>query len=239
MKPFYFLILLLAPSLGFGQLNAINNARGAYQALNSFYNIVGSEPILINNANNRSVDGTPFFSETWMKGIITMRDGKSYRGHGIRLDLTTNKVHFLTEEGKQMLCNTSIERLILMDSVKDAMFSFIHTSALPKQTDLKEPGWLEIMTQGTASLLKFQKKEREEVWSYTGPPSERIKAQKKYYVLMGDRMHKVSSIGDIRDVFKSHAKELDEYIRNEKPSWKNDADLIALVAFYNSLPAKQ
>ena len=238
MKPLYYFILLLIPSSLFSQLNSYSAVQNGYAALNSFYNIVGSEPIVFNNG--RQVEGTPFYSDTWMKGIITMRDGNSYKGHGIRLDLLENKVHFLGEDGKPRVCNTPVDRIILLDSSKDQMYSFIYSSALPRQPDFKEIGWLEIMTQGAAaSLLKYQKKEKEEIFNYSGPGTDRIKTQRRYYVLASNHIYKVNSIRDIQDVFKSHSPEVDEYVKKEKPSWKNDADIIALIAYYNSLPAKQ
>lgn len=237
MKPFYFSLFLLIPFYLFSQGNGFgagfSEVQSGYSRLGSFYNVVNSEPITAPN-NPRHIEGTPFFSEMWMKGILTLNDGKSYSGQQLKLDLLSNKVHFIGDDGKEKVCANPVDRLILLDSIRDQVYTFVHSSALPPHADLRDFAWLEALSQGTARLFKHYKKELNEVSTYGGAPYERIKTVTKYYLVFDNRLYRVNNVREIQKILL-HKKEIEEYIKKEKPSWKEESDIIALVSYYNSL----
>lgn len=238
MKRLYGVILLLVPFYLFSQRNGFgagfSEVQSGFSGLKSFYNVVNSEPITAPN-NPRQIDGTPYFNDTWMKGIITLSDGKSYSGQKLRLDLLSNKVHFVGPDGREQVCAQLVDRLILLDTVTDQVYSFVHSSALPVHPDLRDFAWLEALAQGNARFFKYQKKELTESAAYASTPVDKIKTQVRYYILFDNKLQRVSSIRDVQQVLSSGSKEVEEYIRKNKPSWKDETDIIALVSYFNSL----
>jgi hypothetical protein len=240
MKSFHCLLLLLFPVSMFAQRGGGNGfgagfseMQNGFSGLKSFYNVVNSEPITAPN-NPRQLEGTPYFSDMWMKGVITLSDGKSYSGQKLRLDLLENKVHFIDDDGKEKVCSDVVDKLVLLDTTRDLAFAFVHSSSLPIHPDLRDFAWLESLGQGQARLFKYYKKELAEVSVYASNSIDRIKTQVRYYLLFDNKLQKVSSVRHIQDILTTRKAELSEYIRKNKPSWKNETDIVDLVSYFNS-----
>jgi hypothetical protein len=226
MKAFTVTFFLLIPALSFAQgANGFgvgfNEVQKGYSGLGSFFNVVNSEPITAPN-NPRQLNGTPFFSDEWMKGIITLSNGKSYRGEQMRLDLLNTRLYFLNQQGKEQVCVSQV-------------YTFIHSFVLPVHPDLKDSVWLQVLQPGKVQLVKFQKKELVEKSTYASAPVDVIKTQTRYYLWYDNRLYKVASFRDLLNVFVAHKAELEAYLNKQSPSWKNEADIIDVVAYYNSL----
>jgi hypothetical protein len=239
MKAYRLLLLLLLPSFTYAQASngfgaGYNEMQNGFSGLRSFFNVVNSEPITA-PGNPHQLNGSPYFSDTWMKGVITLSDGKSYRGEMLRLDLLNTKLLFVNNEGREKVCVSQVDRIILLDSVNSRAHTFVHSFTLPVHPDLKDSVWLEVMQPGKAQLIKYQKKDLVEKSSYASAPEDVIKTQVRYYLLMGNRLYKVSSFRDLRDIFVDRKPALDAYINKQNLSWKNEADIIGVVAYFNSL----
>ncbi len=238
MKGLYCLLLCLVPVAMYGQRNGFgagfSEVQSGFSGLKSFYNVVNSEPITA-PSNPRQFEGTPWFNEVWMKGILTLSDGKSYSGQKLKLDLLDNRVHFIGPDGKEKVCSGPVDRLILLDTVADQVYTFVHSSALPVHPDFRDFAWLETLAQGPARLFKYHKKEFAEVSVYASNSIDRIKTQIRYYLLFDNKLQKVSSIRDVQEILATRNKELSEYVKKNKPSWKNESDIITLISYFNSL----
>lgn len=238
MKAFRFLLVLLSPAIALAQGNGFgsnfNQAQNGFSGLKSFYNVVNSEPVTAPN-NPRQLQGSPFFNDDWLKGIITLSDGKSYSAQQLKIDLLNTKLYFINLYGQEKVCVSQVDRVMLLDSANDAVHTFIHSDVLPDHPDLKDSAWLEVLQPGKAELIKYHKKELVEKSSYASSPVDVIKTQNRYYISLNDRLYKVSNFREVRNVFFAHGKEIDEYLRNKQPSWKKEGDVAGLVAYYNSI----
>ena len=232
------LLFLLFPAFTLAQGNGFgigySDVQNGFSGLRSFFNVVSSEPITAPN-NPHQLDGSPYFRDEWMKGIITLSNGQSYRGEQMRLDLLNTKLFFINQEGREKVCVSPVDRVILLDSVNSKAHTFVHSFVLPVHPDLKDSVWLEVLQPGKAQLVKYQKKELVEKSSYASAPVDVIKTQTRYYLWYDNRLFKVSSFRDLREVFAAHKTELQAYLDKEKPSWKEEAHIINVVSYYNSL----
>lgn len=233
-----FLIFLLFPAFTFAQGNGFgvgySEVQNGFSGLRSLFNVVSSEPITAPN-NPHQLDGSPYFSDEWMKGIITLSNGQSYRGQQMRVDLLNTKLFFVNQEGREQVCVSQVDRVILLDSVNNTVHTFIHSFVLPVHPDLKDFVWLEVLQPGKAQLVKYQKKELVERFNYAAAPVDVIKTQTRYYLWYDNRLFKVSSFHDLREIFTAHKAELEAYLNKQKPSWKDEAGIINVVSYYNSL----
>jgi hypothetical protein len=242
MKAFRFLFVFFISAIthaqapnGFGA--GYSDVQSGFSGLRSFFNVVNSEPITAPN-NPRQLNGTPFFSDEWMKGIITLSDGKSYKGERLRVDLLNTKLFFVNQDGQEKVCVSAVDRVLLLDSVNGRVYHFIHSYTLPVHPDLKDSAWLEVLQPGKAELIKYQKKELIERASYASAPEDIIKTQSRYYLLHNKRLYKVAAFRDLKNILADRKTEIDAYITKQQPSWKNETDIINLVAYYNSLQNK-
>jgi hypothetical protein len=238
MKAFRFLFFLLMPALVHAQGNGFGSnfdqAQNGFSGLKSFYNVVNSEPITA-PVNPRQLQGSPFFSDEWLKGIITLSDGKSYSAQQLKIDLLNTKLYFINQSGQEKLCISPVDRVILLDSVTGQVHTFIHSLVLPAHPELKDSVWLEVLQPGKAELVKYHKKELIEKSSYASAPVDVIKTQTRYYLVHNERIYKVNSFRDLRNIFIMRDKEMDEYFSKGQRSWKSEADIATVVAYYNSI----
>ncbi len=238
MKPIRFMWVLLisafASAQGNGFGSGFSDVQNGYSKLGSFFNVVNSEPITA-PGNPKQLQGSPFFNDNWMKGIITLSDGKSYSGERLKLDLLNTKLYFINQNGQEKVIVSPINRIVLLDSATGRVHTFVHSFALPLHPDLQDSAWLEVLQQGPAQLIKYHKKELVERSSYAAASTEQIKTQARYYLLYDGLLHKVNAFRDLHSILTAHNKELDEYINKQHPSWKKEEDIISVIAYYNSI----
>ncbi|HEY0677113.1 MAG TPA: hypothetical protein VGD17_02460 [Chitinophagaceae bacterium] len=238
MKLFYFTMLFMAPFIANGQGNGFgagfSEVQNGYSRLGSFFNVVNSEPVTAPN-NPRQIEGSPYFSEVWMKGIITLNNGQSYSGSQLKVDLLNTKVIFIDNEGKQKVCNSPVNKILLLDTTTGQVHAFVHSFELPISLDLKDSAWLEILQPGRTQLLKHHKKEMVEVSSYASVSVDRIKTQPRYYLQHDNRLFKVNSFRDLREILKSHNKAIEEYMKKTRPQWKDESHIRSFVSYINTL----
>ncbi len=197
--------------------------------------IVSGTPF-INYKFVRLVDGTPYFSEEWMKGLVVGKDGHEYKNLEIRMDLFDNKIHFRDETSNELVCTTPLKEVVLSD--KDGNnFRFIHSSELPIPSSAPKNSWYLWLLSGPASLYKsFDKKLYEETPYNSATTEQHIKTFEKFLVLYNNHLLEIKKIKDAPDVLANKKNELEEFLRNkdEKNSSMEDR-YTALVNYYNSL----
>src|SRR6202012_5593899 len=50
----------------------------------------------------RFIEGSPFFSDEWMRGVLVMSPGKVYTSLQLKLNLLDNEVHYEDADGQDM-----------------------------------------------------------------------------------------------------------------------------------------
>nr|MBU9936845.1 hypothetical protein [Ferruginibacter sp.] len=114
MKAFLFIFSFLPAFSGYAQKvvdvskNNLPNTAGLYYA-------VGGQPFL-NYKYVRVMEGTPYFKEEWMGGKVIMSGGYAYDSVYLRLDLMENSLHYIGQDGQEMISTSPVRSVILSDS---------------------------------------------------------------------------------------------------------------------------
>ena len=201
-------------------------------ALN-FFRTVGGEPVM-NTKFVRLVEGTPYFSEAWMKGNVFI-DESEYRNLLLRVNILETSLEFRDSKGEAMVCTQPIKKVILNDSVKAAQYSFTHSSFLPENPDFKRT-WLLQLADGKASLYKVDKKQINESRPYGSATTEqRINTISSYYLLFNNQLTRIKKTSDIADILSLQKPALLDYIKTNHLGQRDDKDMTQLVNYYNTL----
>jgi hypothetical protein len=199
----------------------------------TFFRVVGGEPIS-NTKFVRLVDGTPYFSDRWMKGNVIVEESE-YRNVFLRVNILETSLEFMDQKGEQMVCTMPIKKVVLTDSLKGSQFHFIHSSFLPENAETKQ-SWLLELASGQAKLYKHEKKMITENRPYNSATTEqRILNSFTYYVLFENQLRRVKKTGDIAELLVSKKSDLLEYIKTNKLSAKDEKDMARLINYYNTL----
>ena len=94
---------------------------------NLFY-VSGGEPF-VNAKFVNLVEGTPYFTDEWLKGIAFDAASQEYKDIKFKIDLIDNTLHYLDDKEKEYVATVPLRELILTDSSGNN-YRFIHSIAL-------------------------------------------------------------------------------------------------------------
>jgi hypothetical protein len=205
---------------------------------NMFYS-VGGEPF-VNVKFVNLVEGSPYFKDEWLKGIVVDKTNHEYKGISIKIDLLDNYVHYLDEKEKELLVTTPIKEIVLTDASGNN-YRFIHSSSFENCTNATKNSWYLWLSTGTVSLYKSFKKALSEMRPYGSATTEqRIKTTEKYVVLYNNAFLEVKKIKDVPSILTNKKAELEAFL-NTKDDQKASMDdrFVKLIEYYNTLTKEQ
>lgn len=210
----------------------VNKTEGANVGPGLFY-IVNGVPF--NNAKYiRVVEGTAYFSEQWMKGVITLSSNNMTGSIPVKFDILEKQVHYLDGNGKEMIVSAHIKRIVINDTIQNTVFTFLHSSGI--NADPVEEGYYLLLLEGETSLFKMIRKEIQESTGYGSATTEqKILTTADYFLLQKNQFHKIKKIKDLPDLLSNKRTELLRYIQQNKLLGKSDIEYLMLLEHYQSL----
>ena len=200
MKALFACLLHLIGLLSFSQRTIdVDKQDGKTVNSNNFF-IVNGEPF-VNVKFTRLVDGSPYFKDEWMKGVASADSFMTYSGI-LKLDLLDNQIHFLDKNGNEMVTNTRLKKLVLIDTITKKSFTFSHSSSI-NSTDIKA-GWYQLMAEApSATLYKQEMKILQEIKPYNSATYEQsIRTSNNYFLFTGDKFSYIKKFRDLPDLLQ-------------------------------------
>jgi hypothetical protein len=233
MKSFLACLLSLISIISFSQRTVDVDKQDGKAVNSSNFFVVNGEPF-VNVKFTRLVEGSPYFKDDWMKGVATADSFRTFSGT-LKLDLLDNQIHFLDKNGNEMVTNTRLQKLVLIDTNTRSTFTFIHSSGM-NAPDAKT-GWYQVLGEApAATLYKKELKILQEMKPYNSATVEQyIRTSNHYFILAAGKFTGVKKIKDLADIFPDKKTEISKYISENKLNGKSDNDFINVMAYYKSL----
>jgi hypothetical protein len=230
----FFVILLCSSTISLRAQKTVDVAEGNTSAMSpSFFSVVGGEPVVFAKFA-KIVDGTPYFSDEWMKGNVVINGDNQFSGVYLKLDLYNNEVHYRDPKGTEMVASSLIQKLILFDSSAQLVFNFINGQYINATGPGK--GWYQLLAEGKASVFKQIKKQVTENKPYGSATIERsVHTSFQYYALYSGNFTQIKKIKEIPDVLSDKKDEVGKYMKANNLSGKTDDDYMAVFNYYNGL----
>jgi hypothetical protein len=200
----------------------------------NFFFVVNGQPF-VSTKFVRVVEGSPYFSDAWMSGIVMIGSGKQYFNIALRLELISNELHFIDSNKNEMIATGDLKQIKLTDTINQKVYTFIHSAFIDGENIPR--GWFQLLADGKeVALFKQYLKDIQETQPYGAATYEQhIMTHERYMVLYKNNFTEIKKTRDIAELFVDKKTEIQKYISEQKPSVKSDTDLIGLVNFYNSL----
>jgi hypothetical protein len=237
MKYSIIIIFLTLQVSGNAQVKVVNlDKEDPNRAGNSTFFMAGGIPV--SSAKYvRVVSGTPYFSESWMKGKAILSGGKICDSLRLRVDLLANELQYKSNDGAEMVASTPLRSIILTDSVAGKEHFFVYSEFMSPAPP--EAGWYQLLTAGNATLYKRINKKVMESKAYGSSLTEQnIVTTEQYYVLTNGVYTKIKKMKELPEVLANKSTDLSSYISSRKLSGKSEQDFIDVVAQYNTLLQK-
>jgi len=229
-----FAVLLCSYTIPLRAQKIVDVAEGNASAMSpSFFSVVGGEPVVFAKFA-KIVDGTPYFSDEWMKGNVVIDGEKQFTGVFLKLDLYNNEVHYRDPKGTELVAVTPIQKLILFDSSSQRVYTFINGIYL--NANRRVNGWYQLLSEGKAYAFKQIKKQMSENKPYGSATIERsVHTSIQYYALYGGNFIQVKKFKDLPDILSDKKDEVSNYIKTTDLAGKTEDDYKVVFNYYNGL----
>lgn len=178
------------------------------------------------------IEGSAYLEEEFVNGVVALTNGTSYADIPLRYNAYNEEMEFRDNNGNRFnLDNRETIREITIGKSK-----FIYTVCKLKNENKKI--YAEVLTQGTVSLLKHYRinyMPAKEAESYKAPqPPRLVKAPSEYLIQKADGSTQVfKNKKELLKLLSAKSGKIDKFIDQQKLSFRNEDDLISIVAYYN------
>jgi hypothetical protein len=201
---------------------------------NTFF-VTGGEPF-VNTKFVNLVEGTPYFKDEWLKGLVVDAANQEYKNIQLKIDLIDNTIHFLNDKEKELIATVPVREVILTDPLGNN-YKFVHSISLEKVNNVKKNNWYLWLATGAASLYKKIEKDLSEFKGYGSATVEQsIKTREKYLILYDNSFLEMKKIKDVPALLPNKKKELEDFLKNKDDQKASmDDRMVKLIEYYNSL----
>jgi hypothetical protein len=238
MKPFIILLITLISTICFAQTNPNPTATEAKENVRELGSLSGTGHVKTFDNRYEGTKGTPYVFEQWTPGEVFLKDKKRIIIQEMNYNCYDNEVAYLDPSSKAvMLINKFTVDLFYLKSGEDTLVF------VPVQLEEdKGPVFTQLLYKGESTLYKLYGKEFVRA-NYEGGYS----ADRKYDEFADKSSLYMSTSDDpaliklkkskkqILTAFPDAEDEMSAYIKAEKLDLKNEADLIRLLLYYDSL----
>lgn len=197
---------------------------------------VNGHPLMLRS--DYAIEGSPFFFSEYCMANLKVRNGKSYNGIKVKLNLQENLVIYDAGDGKEMASVTPIEKILFINC-SDTSKNTVLQSGFPPVDAQNVNSFYQLLDSGRLQLLKHIGINYKDTRYYGSNQTTRVFTQNEtFYVYSpekGIRKVPVKDNGLVITLLGDHMQELTAYVSANGLRCKKEEDLLKLVRYYNSL----
>ncbi|HVG42509.1 MAG TPA: hypothetical protein VM888_12920 [Chitinophagaceae bacterium] len=200
--------------------------------LNNYLQTAGSEPPGYTKFVSLK-EGTPYFTDRWLKSSIVISDGTTFKNVPAKLNLMQDQIHYLDAKGNEMIMTSPIKEIIIANDTKDSLFRFIPSAGVAPTA---KKGWYLWQQTGKASLYVLYDKELLEEKPYgSATVEQRIKTKKSYVIAYNNALFGFYKIKQVPSILANKKGQLEGFIQKQSKDESEEERIVALIGYYNSL----
>lgn len=196
-----------------------------------------SEGLTVNGDLYKDMNGSPYLFNDWVKGNIQLDDGTIYNNLNLKYDQVRELLIFLADDNTSKRFSAPVKAFTLTNADDKEWPRITFRNGFKAIDGGNEKTYYEVLADGNTQLLKrTAKKIVDERAPGSLIISKQISATTRYYVNKGDRIIKIKKDKkSILEALSDKSSELETYIKHNNLNLKEDADLIKLIEYYNTL----
>ncbi len=181
----------------------------------------------------KDIQGSPFLDPQYVHGEVTIRNGSTYKDVPLRYNCADDILEYKNGDKSY--------EIIPKDQVRRAEFGgriFCYLNYAPVHAQNR--GYFQLLTEGKASLyvryhITFY--ESDDPKGYATPKPARFDDLKETYWISidGAPVVEISKKNDLLNLFSDRKKEMQDFVSEQKLSYKKVEDLKKIVRYYNTL----
>lgn len=186
----------------------------------------------VNNNLPANVQGSPYINEEFVIGKVFVNENKPYAGI-LRYNAYNDGIEMKTEKG--------IITLLKRDYLKAEINGKLYLIESYKVNGAIRKTYFVELNKGKARLLLKQGKKFVEAKparsSYSKDQPPKFEDETSYYITLEGKAAVETKLKskDVLAAFADHQKELQDFVKQNKLKLKTEAEVMQLLAYYNSL----
>ena len=207
-------------------------------------NIVTAQE-LVKDANGRpifarqytDVQGSPYFSDSWLRGDVKLANGESYKNMNLMYDQVSDELLFKNSKNETMSFKIPVSEFRLINTSANVPETILFRRGYKPADGNTEKDFYQVLCDGETLLLKRWSKKVVESKPYSSASVIKTFEQVQvYYLVKGGipvrfRREKKALL----EVLSDYSSQLANFIESNNLNLKTEAGLMSLVAYYNSL----
>ncbi len=196
-----------------------------------------SEGLTVNGDLYKDMNGSPYLFNDWVKGNIQLEDGTIYNNLNLKYDQVRELLIFLADDNTSKRFSAPVKAFTLTNADDKDWPRITFRNGFKAIDGGNEKTYYEVLADGNTLLLKrTEKKIVDERAPGSLIVSKQISATTKYYISSNNRISKIKKDKkSVLEVLGNKQSDLETYIKNNNLNLKEDADLIRLIEYYNTL----
>jgi hypothetical protein len=200
-------------------------------AQNLYIKDVQGVPIVVNKVND--VKGSPFLNDDWVAATVKLNNGITYKENMyVKYNQEKGELYFKGKNGETLAFVEPVtEFTIESNGLKHYKNGYKN---IPGAT---QSDFFEILSDGTACLLKRTKSFILESKDYGSPVTiKTYQSDKKYYLIIGEDVKQIrNDTKSVLSALRDKENQVETFIKTNKVKFKSDDDLSKVVNYYNSI----
>ena len=198
-------------------------------------NMIG-RPFLLDPYTN--IKGTAYFTDSFSNCTIKIRNGQTYGGLKMRMNLFTNQLHFRNGDSAEMIAaKDAVERVTFLQEINKEVKSTSFSNGYPFIDNNDGLTYYEEIVSGKAMLLKLTHKVLVKEQKLTSSPlDQKFISSYTWYVFANKKIERLRKGEEFMLFMLEDQKEkINEFINKEKLKCKSAQEAEKVIIFYNSL----
>jgi len=184
------------------------------------------------------IAGSVYDQTEYQLAKITLKDGRVYNDVKTRINLLEQEVNFIASNGQEgYLGKGMASEIAYIDSKVETQNVKVFQCGFPPIDNQNRISFYQILFNGKTSLLKsVYKSIQERNNDMSGERYKEFATYENMYLLKEGTMVRIKKDkSSIVAMFQDKKEAITKYIEDKKLNLKNEAHLIALVQYYNTL----
>ncbi|NCT92784.1 MAG: hypothetical protein GXC72_00035 [Chitinophagaceae bacterium] len=179
------------------------------------------------------IRGTPFLVDKWYKGTVTTPKG-IYMNLELKLNVYDNQL-FFNKDDQSFEFTDPIVSFTLMPKPGDSASYQVFKKGI-NGSGVKADQFVQELVAGKLGLYKSDFKSLSEMSEINAGIVKTFATTTRYYLVRDNNAQLIKiSKADVMPLLKDKEEQVNTFITEKKLAFKKEADLIALIQFYNQL----
>lgn len=198
---------------------------------------INANGVAITGPSITKIIGSPYIYSEWVKSIVKMEDGTVYKDLKLNYNQLDDRPIFIADNKALQYFAKPVKEFTLYNVTNQNQEVKTFRKGFPKLDDATTSSFYEVLSEGKVNLIKHtSKKIVEERGAGSINVSKQIKETSKYYLGKGEQYTKIKkNKKSVLDILKDKGEMLNTYISTNSLNLSEDADLVKVCNYYNTL----